>query len=62
MCGEDALKYHKGKFGVLFFVVHASVFVFFLKLRVSLEIPEKCHILKCYFNELSGNDVTVETV
>lgn len=35
---------------------------FFLKLRVSLEIPEKCHISECYFNELSGNDVIVETV
>lgn len=34
---------------------------FFLKLRVLLEIPEKCHISKCYFNELSGNDVSVET-
>lgn len=49
-------------FGSLLNTHRFCFFFFLLKLRVSLEIPEKCHISICYFNELSGNDVSVETV
>lgn len=59
MCGEDVLYFNTTRGSSRFCSLKYTHRFFFLKLRVSLEIPEKCHISKCYFNELSGNDVSV---